>query len=176
MTHQGIGSLIGAGFGLLFVLVNTGSLAGSVAAVLRVLAVVAFVAVLVALRGSVRRSSGPPPGTGFGRGYWLVVLAEVVALFVGLNVINRVLDAPQAGVAWVSTVVGAHFFALGAVWAEPFFHRLGAGLLGCGVAGLVLAAAGSGPAPIDLVSGVLAGALLLAAALLGARRAAVPVG
>lgn len=171
MSHRAVGALVGTVFGLVFVLANTGSLATAPATVLRVLAVLAAVAVVLLLRTG---RGGPQPerpgGTGFGRGYWLVVLAEVVALFAGINVLTRVLDAPQAGVAWVSTVVGVHFVALGRVWSEPFFARLGAALLLCGVAGLALAAAGSGDAAIDVVAGVLPGGLLLGAALLGAQR------
>lgn len=168
MSHQAIGSLISGVFGLVFVLVNTGSLSPGVALVLRGLAVAAFLALLVALRSSPGGEPAAPRGNGFGPSYGLVVLVEVVALFGGLSVIDRLLDAPQAGVAWVATVVGAHFFALGAVWSEPFFHRLGAGLLACGVAGLLLAAAGGGAPTIDVVGGVLPGALLLGAGLRGA--------
>src|SRR5665647_2043697 len=50
MTAEKLGAPIGAGFGLGFVLANTGALPSSVAMVLRVLAVVAFVAVFVMLR------------------------------------------------------------------------------------------------------------------------------
>jgi hypothetical protein len=53
----------------------------------------------------------------------------------GLAVLNGPLDAPQAGVAWVSLVVGVHFFALAVAFAEPFFHRLGGAITVCGLAG-----------------------------------------
>ena len=46
MSSAKLGSVVGAGFGSLFVLVNTGSLPAAVAVLLRVLAVLAFIAVL----------------------------------------------------------------------------------------------------------------------------------
>jgi hypothetical protein len=170
---QRLGSLVGAVFGLVYVIVNAGALPSVVGLPLRGLGGIAFVAVLVAVR-----QGGDGDGAGrdgaFGRGYWLVVGAEVAALAAGLAVLNGSLDEPQAGVAWVSFVVGIHFFALAAVFGEPFFHLLGGAITACGVAGLALTAAGAGEAPIAAVSGVLPGALLLASGWWGARRAGQP--
>ena len=50
MPPEKLGGLIGTGFGLVFVLVDTGSLARAIAVLLRVLAVGAFVTVVVAVR------------------------------------------------------------------------------------------------------------------------------
>ena len=80
MSSARSGSVIGAGFGLIFILVNTGSLPVAVAVLFRVVAVVAFVAVLIAVVVARRR-----PATGVDRSavggftvcYWLVVVAEV---------------------------------------------------------------------------------------------------
>lgn len=174
MVGQRIGSMVAATFGLVYVLVNTGSLPTGASVVLRVLAAVAFVGVLV----PVVRAGRPAPGAAgpgpraFGRGYWVVVGVEVVALFAGTRVLSGPLDAPQAGVAWVSTVVGVHFFALAVVLRQRFFHWLGAVVTACGVAGLVLALADAGEAAIDVVGGVLPGAVLLAFGWWGARRRA----
>lgn len=169
LAPEKIGSLIGAGFGVVFVLANTGSLPGALAAVLRGLAVLALVAVLVAVW---RVEPAPPAGVGgFNRGYWLVVAAEAVALFGGLAVINTVLDAPQAAIAWVALVVGTHFAALAMVWRLALFHVLGWAISVCGAAGLALAAAGADVWSIDVLSGVTPGALLLAFALWGSTRA-----
>lgn len=165
LPPEKLGSLIGAAFGLVFVLANTGSLPGPVAGVLRVLAVAAAVAVIVLVRRPSPALQGA--GGGFGRGYWLVVGAEVVALFGGLAVLNGPLQAPQAAVAWVALVVGLHFTALAVVWREPAFFVLGAAMAACGAVGLGLAALGSGAVPIDVVAGVVPGGLLLAAALWG---------
>lgn len=78
------------------------------------------------------------------------------------------LDAPYAGVAWVSVVVGLHFFPLATLFDLPPFRWLGAGIAGFGVVGLALAAGGAGQAPVAAVGGVLPGALLLMASWWGA--------
>lgn len=173
MTPEKLGSLIGAVFGLIFVLANTDALPPGLGTVLRVLGVVAFVAVLIALRRPPRPAAvARPASSGFRRGYWLVVAGEVVAIAVGLALLNGPLHAPQAAVAWISFVVGAHFIGLAVVWKQPFFHWLGASILLCGAIGLVLAVAASPQGAIDAVGGVLPGALLLAISLWGATRGA----
>jgi hypothetical protein len=172
MTPEKLGSMIGAVFGLVFVLFNTASLPTGVAVLLRVLGVVAFVAVLVAVRRPGRSMVARPAGGGFGKGYWLVVAAEVLAIAIGLAVLNGPLATPQAAVAWISFVVGAHFFALAVVWKQSLFHLLGAALVLCGALGLVLAATGSDMSAIDLVGGVLPGAILLGFGLWGSTRGA----
>lgn len=173
MRGQQLGSMIAAVFGLIYVLVNTGPLPTGVALPLRVLAGIGFLAVLVSAYRPRTAGTPAPEGTGFGRAYWLVVAAEVIALFAGLAVVNGPLDAPQAGVAWVSTVVGVHFFALAVVFRDRFFHGLGAAVTLCGLVGLVLAATGTGEAPIAVISGVVPGALLLASGWWGTRRSPV---
>lgn len=172
MPFDKLGPLIGGGFGLVYVLANTGSLPPALGTTLRILGVLAYlVAVGIVLVG-VRRPSAPPtqprPAVGgFGPGYWLVVAAEVVAIFGGLALLNGPLNASQAAVSWVSVVVGAHFFLLAAVWELPFFNWLAGAILLCGVAGLVLVAADASKAVTDTVGGVLPGAVLLAFTLWG---------
>lgn len=167
MRGQQLGSLIGSVFGLVYVLVNTGPLPATVAAALRVVGVGAFIAVVVALfvRGRARVRAGAPPDAPeperFGRAYGAIVAIEAAALFGGLAIVNGVLDRPEAGVAWVSTVVGAHFFALARVFALRFFLGLGVVITACGVIGLGLAAAGVNAAPIAAISGVVPGLVLL---------------
>jgi hypothetical protein len=169
MPGQRIGSLIAAAFGLIYVLVNAAGLPTAWALALRVLAVAGFVAVLVAVwRAPGRR--GPRQGPAFGRAYWLVVAVELMMLFVGARLLSGPLHAPQAGVAWVSLVVGVHFFALGAVFAQRFFHWLGGVITACGAAGLGLAAGGQAAPAIAVVGGVLPGAVLLGFGWWGARR------
>ncbi len=172
MPGQRTGSLIAAVFGLMYVLVNTGSLSTPWMVALRILAAAAFLAVLVTLLRSGRPAprSSTPDSRVFGRGYWLVVAVEVVALFVGVRVISGPLDLPQAAVAWVTVVVGVHFIALGFVFRQRFFHRLGAVLTTLGLTGFVLAATGAGAEPIAVVSGVLPGAVLLGFGWWGAHR------
>ena len=168
--------MIGACFGLIFVLVNTGSLSAAFAALFRVLAVLAFIAVLLAVvlvgRRPTRAGVDRPAAGGFTLGYWYVVVAEVGAIAAGLVVLNGPLHAPQAAVAWIALVVGSHFIALAVVWKLLFFRGLGVALMLCGVAGLVLAATGSTVSAIDLVGGVVPGAILLGFGLWGATRSA----
>lgn len=170
MSGQQLGSVIGAVFGLIYVLVNAGPLPPGAGIPLQGLAGLACVAVLIEVaRGRDRHDRGPSGG--FARGYWFVVAVEIVALAGGLALLNGPLDAARAGVAWVSFVVGVHFIALASVFGEPFFARLGGAVTACGLAGLALAAAGTGQAPIAIVSGVVPGALLLASGWWGARQA-----
>ena len=177
-NEQRLGCLIGACFGLVYVLVNSGELSGGAAVPLRVAGVLAFLAVLYQLRGAEpAKAEAPDAGTRaprmFGRGYRLVVAAEVVAGIAGL-VVLRVLDASEAGVAWVSVVVGLHFVGLAAVWRQPPLRLLGLAITACGVVGLAIAAFGGGRAPIAAVGGVLPGALLLLGALSATRRVRRP--
>jgi hypothetical protein len=172
MPPEKLGSLIGAVFGLVFVLVNAGPLPSVISIVVRVLGVITFLIVLIALI-AVRRRSRPadrsrPAGGGFGQGYWLVVAAEVVAILVGVRLLAGPLETPDAGVAWVALVVGVHFVALAVVWAQPLFHWLGGSLTLCGVVGLIVAFAGAHQAAVASVGGILPGALLLAFSLWGA--------
>jgi hypothetical protein len=174
MTPEKLGSLVGAVFGLVFVVVNAGTLPTVIGTVLRALAVVAFLVVLDALRRprrprrTVASAAGRPGGGGFGTGYWLVVAAEVVSIAVGVRVLGGPLDTPDARVAWVAFVVGVHFVALAVVWAESVFHWLGGSMAACGVLGLTLAFAGAPHAAVASIGGVLPGALLLAFAVWGA--------
>ena len=130
MASEKLGSLIGAAFGLVFVLVNTSLVSTALAVLLRLLRAGAFLAVLIAVRRPGTATGKRAAGGGFGRRYWLVVAAEVLAIWIGLALLNGPLDTPRAAVAWISSVVGAHFFALALVWRNPLFHWLGAGLPG----------------------------------------------
>src|SRR3954447_26284064 len=98
MPGQYVGSLVAAVFGLIYVQVNTDSLPAAVEWPLRLLALVAALAVVAAVYRR-RGQSGSEPGAGavFGRAYWLVVLVEVVALLAGLRVLAGPLDRPEAG-------------------------------------------------------------------------------
>jgi hypothetical protein len=184
LSPQKLGSVIAAAFGSVFVLANTASFPTVIAGLLRVLAAGCVVVVLLAVRRPERSTHRDPPtgvrgdddvavrgyhpsaavrpaASAFGRGYWLIAAAEVAAVVLGLGVLNGPLATPHAAVAWISCVVGVHFFALAVIWKQSPFHWLGGGLLCCGVLGLVLATADSRPAAVDLVAGVIPGALLL---------------
>lgn len=171
------GSVIGAVFGLIYVIVNSGPLPAAAGIALRLLGGVGFIAVLIAVARSSGRSDRDGdrmPSEGFGRSYWLVVTAEVAALAAGLALLNGPLNVPQAGVAWVSFVVGVHFVALAGVFRERLFVWLGGGITACGLVGLALVAAGAAHTPVAVMSGVIPGALLLAASWWGARQGRDP--
>ncbi|MFE3995549.1 hypothetical protein ACFXPW_28205 [Streptomyces goshikiensis] len=170
MTKERTGRIIGASFGLAFIQVNAGALPVAAGTALRVPAVAAFVALLITLRRAPAPAPRPEaaaaaaPAVHFGRRYRYVVAAEAVVGIAGIVIINNVLHTPRATVGWIALVVGVHFFGLAVVWRMSALHRLGAGLSGCGAAGLALAAAGAPQAAVAAVAGVLPGALLLASA------------
>ncbi|MET7532044.1 hypothetical protein [Streptomyces goshikiensis] len=180
MTKERTGRIIGASFGLAFIQVNAGALPVAAGTVLRVLAVAAFVALLITLRRAPAPAPRPAPAAEaapavhFGRRYRYVVAAEAVVGVAGIVVINNLLHTPRATVGWIALVVGVHFFGLAVVWRMPALHRLGAGLSGCGAGGLALAAAGAPQAAVAAVAGVLPGALLLGSAWWKVRGGAEP--
>lgn len=162
MRGQQLGSVIAAAFGLIYVLVNTGPLSSGVALTLRVLGVIAFVGVLIALYRAPDRGV-PASGRGLGRAYGLVVVAEVVALLAGAVGAQRANGRPAGG-----SRVGL------------LRRRSPLRCSGSRVSGFVLPLGwrcrhlvrcrGSHWAPIAVVSGVVPGALLLAAAWWGGHR------
>ncbi|MEV0314248.1 hypothetical protein B0I32_108112 [Nonomuraea fuscirosea] len=178
------GLLVGAIFGAVFILVNAQSpLSAPVALVLRVAACLAAAGVIAmwfmtarkersAVRGegAAGQQEGPAgqeerPGNMFGRGYLIVVAAEVVLLFGGLRVMAALGAPAQANVGWVALVVGVHFIALAPVWKDWGIAVPGVVLTLLGAAGLVLAATGSALAWVPIISGVLSGVVLLGGSL-----------
>ncbi|WP_405496011.1 hypothetical protein [Streptomyces sp. NBC_00096] len=174
-SHQ-TARLVGALFGLVFIVANAGALPAGVGVPLRGLAIAAVLVLFfgirrlrgVAAEGDAADLPGDAGDAGadtaprrFGRGYRLVVAAEVVAGLGGLLALNPVLHVPDASVPWIALVVGAHFFGLAAVWSMPSLNRLAAALSLCGALGLVMAAAGLGLPVIAAVSGITPGVLLM---------------
>jgi hypothetical protein len=176
MTKDQVGRLVGAGFGLVFIEANTGALPTGVAIPLRVIGVAAFLGLVLfgRRRPQAAENGGGSTGTSFGGRYWLVVVAEVVAVAAGLAVINRVLHTPQATVGWIAVVVGVHFFGLATVWRRPELRTLGGGMAACGVLGLVLAFCGTAAALVALVAGIAPGLLLLGSVWWSGRAAIAP--
>ena len=178
LRQRYIGAIIGAAFGLGFVLANARSpLSGTADSLLRTLAILGFGAVLVV--GAVaRRRTDPreaaPSATLFGSRYWLIVAGEVLLLAAGLGILRAVHAPQEVNVAWIAFVVGLHFiaFAAAGVW-DHGVAVAGSILVVLGVAGLALAAA-SEAQWIPLVSGVLSGLTLLAGTLTIVVRAAWP--
>ncbi|UOX91468.1 hypothetical protein MUY14_12880 [Amycolatopsis sp. FBCC-B4732] len=169
MRQQFLGALIGAAFGTVFVLVNSGApLPAAIGWVLRALAVLALAAVVVlGFRAGGRPTLDDRPV--FGPSYRVVVIAEVVLLVAGFFELS-LLEAPVEGnVAWIATIVGLHFVALASAWKTRSILVVGAVLTVLGVVGLALL--GSATEWVPFVSGVLSGATLLGGSLYGVRRA-----
>ncbi|SCF37971.1 hypothetical protein [Micromonospora mirobrigensis] len=168
-----VGSLVAISFGTVFVLVNSGGLAAPWPLVIRVAGILVAALLVVALLRVGRRApavvTGGPAAGFMDRRYWIIVAIEVVALFGGLNVINRVLDRPALAVAWVAVVVGVHFFGLGWIWRMPRFHWLGVVMTVLGLAGFLVHALGGGADAVALVAGVGSGAALYATVALALR-------
>lgn len=158
------GLLVGGIFGAVFVVVNAQSPLDTVIVnVLRVAACLAA-ATVIAMWFATARSERPAAGPRrdmFGRGYLIIVAAEVILLFGGLRLLAAWERPEQANVAWVAFVVGVHFVALAPVWKDWGIAVPGAALTLLGVAGLVLASTAA-VAWVPLVSGVLSGVILLA--------------
>jgi hypothetical protein len=170
-----VGSLIAISFGAVFVLVNSGGLADPWRLLIRTLGLLVAAALVGALVLVARRAPAVAQGPAAGfmdRRYWLIVVAEVVALFGGLAVVNNVLHRPAVAVAWVAVVVGVHFFGLGRVWRMPRFHWLGAVMTLLGVAGFLIDALGGTAATTALVAGVGSGLALYLTVALALRSAA----
>ena len=161
MSRDASAGFVGAIFGLVFVLVNAGQLDSPYDLVIRALGVVAFVAVAVLLF----RTDDAGPAHELRSGGWQIyraaVIAEVIALVGGAQLLNRS-GHSDLSLPWVVIVVGVHFFPLAWAFRAPFFHVLAGTLLGLGIVGGALALAGADRAVVALVSGVGAGAVLLA--------------
>ncbi len=172
------GAVIGGTFGSVFLLANAQTPLGAAAADLfRVLAVLGFVALLIARRRALAsRSRGRAAPSGervdlFGRGWRRIVAAEGAALAAGFVVIWLIGAPSETYLPWTVFVVGLHFIAfhLAGVWQGRIVQTAGV-LTALGIAGLALAAS---PATdwIPFVSGVLAGITLLTGSLFAMRRA-----
>lgn len=166
-----IGALIGAGFGLLFLVLNTVQFSTLGRTLVITVGVIVFAGIVVfAARGLLRKRGGGDrlgaPGergrrerTSW-RAYWIIVLIEAILLFAGTRLLAS-LGHSELGVAWVAVVVGTHFFALGRVFELNRFHVLATVVTLCGIGGFIAFFAAA-PAFIPVISGVISGFVLLA--------------
>lgn len=157
-----IGSLIGGAFGLVFLIVNSAGFSTFGRIAVLVLGIAAFAGILfLAFRSLGRRRGRPRPAGAnpFSRSYWIIVAVEALALFGGAKLLSG-LGYPELGVAWVSVVVGTHFFALGYLFRLRRFHVLAIVVTLLGVAGF-LAYFVSAPAFTPVLAGVIPGFVLL---------------
>ncbi len=161
MRGARIGSLIGSIGGLVFVLINAGSLAAPLDTVLRVLGGLAFAAVVWFAVARPRAGVAPagPPSRRAIRVYGTSVTAMALAIPVGAGLINNVLHRPELTVPWVVLAVGLHFLPFASAFDAPVFARLAWTMAAVAVAGaaLSLAVGATGAA----WTGVLAGFVLL---------------
>jgi hypothetical protein len=162
MTGRRTGALIGAIAGLVFILINAGSLPDEIALAVRALGVIAFLAVLWL---AVLRQPGVPQQAmdserGPWRVYWTSVAVEVVLIPVGAGVLNR-LDQAELVLPWVVLVVGVHFLPLANAFGIPRFRVLAGCLIGLAFVGGALSLT-VGAAAGTVVAGVLSGVALLA--------------
>lgn len=160
------GLLVGAIFGAVFIVVNAQSPLNAVAVnFLRVAAFLGAASVVAMWFATARKDRKEQPTAGprrnmFGRGYLIIVAAEVILLFGGVRVLTAWERPEQTNVAWVAFVVGVHFVALAPVWKDWSIAVPGVVLTLLGAAGLVLAST-TAVAWVPLVSGVLSGVVLL---------------
>ncbi len=127
MRTRPIGSAVGAIAGLVFVLIN----AGTVPAPLfwRLVAAVAFVAIIwfVVVRGPDVVQT--PPDRSALRTYGFSVMAMVVAIPLGARILSQTLDRPDAVLVWVVFVVGVHFLPFAHAFHLPIFRWLAASMI-----------------------------------------------
>jgi hypothetical protein len=163
VTPNRLGLLIGAVFGTIYVVVNAGALSAPVGPLLQVLGVAALIGLLVVMFRSRQAPGGAAAAgaVGFGRGYWIVVAAEVAAFIGGAAVLRGPLGLPLAVLPWITIVVGVHFLGLAKVWSAPSLAWLGAGIAACGALGLLVAVLGAGEAAVSAIGGVAPGLILL---------------
>lgn len=155
MTGATIGGIAGAAWaawgasGL-----ATGGTAVAVAGI-----VVAAAIVALAMTFRTRLPQGDGSSMFSRRGYWIVVVLEVVAI-VGGNRLLILLGRSDFVIAWTALVVGVHFVAFGRMFF-PGFAVLGWAMIGAAVLGAVVGLLGG---PIVPVAGLLSAVALLAGA------------
>ncbi len=172
------GLLIGVVFGLVFVEANSLELHGRWQGLVRAAGAIVAAALFIGI-GRARRAAEARGATSgrahFGRGYWLIVAVEAVALVAGLVVINKVFSDHELTVAWIAVVVGVHFFGLAVIWTARIFLALGTAVALLGVAGFALHAGGASNAAVALVSGICSGVAMYLAVISALVSSAAPV-
>ena len=173
ITPTYIGHVIGASFGLVFVLVNSAPLLPALRIVACILAVAVFVIVVVGFITAPRTTT---PGetddavVGFIGRYWIIIGVETVLLFGGLAIVRLI--EPAAALGWIALVVGVHFFPLSQLWApgRAQIMAIAIAMTALGTIGLVLAIVTQNADAVAVVSGVGSGIVLLGAAFVVALR------
>jgi hypothetical protein len=146
-------------FGFIYVMANASYLPATAAIVVRGIAILGALGLLLATPGPDRPD---PAGVGFSRSYWQIVAGEVIVGLVGLAVLNSVFALHDASIAWISLVVGVHFFGFYVIWHFPIMIWIGAAITLCGAVGLLVAVVGLPAAIVAIAGGILPGGVLLA--------------
>jgi hypothetical protein len=157
--HKRTSIVITTVFGFIYIMANAQLFPAAEAIAIRAVGILAAVGLLLSLP---RPDRPDPPGIGFSRSYWLIVAAEVAAGIGGLIVLNTVLGIHDASIAWISVVVGVHFFGFYVIWRLPIMVWVGAAITACGGLGLIAAGMDRSAALIAMVAGIVPGAVLLA--------------
>jgi hypothetical protein len=159
------GVLVGAGFGVAFVIANAHAPLGAPARLALVLAALLALLVLLVLAVLAGKGSAGESATPMNRGYWFVVLAEAAVLLLGLQALRLVHAPTEENVGWIAFVVGLHFVALALVWRAAGLAAAGFLVFLLGTAGLAMSQS-SAVRWVPFVSGVLSGIVLLGGSLL----------
>ncbi len=112
--------------------------------------------------------AGSPPPADALRVYCICVVAMVIAIPVGAQVLVRAFDRPDLTPVWVVFVVGALSLPCARAFEVPLFARLAWTLIAVAILGGVATATGTSIGASW--TGVVAGFVLLAFAALGARQ------
>lgn len=113
-------SLLGAVSGLVYILVNAGKLPDTPAIALRILAILVFVGVYLAIRHAPAEDEDPRPGESrFDRRYWILAIVELVVGIAGIAIIAGPLQHEEASVAWISLIVGIHLAIRSRISPDP---------------------------------------------------------
>ena len=156
--------MVGASFGLVFVILNTERLGSAGRLIAIAVAVLAMALVLASFVRTLRQGKPERPENQSARGYLVIVAVEVVALFGGLAVVNKV--EPSATTPWIALVVGLHFVAFSIWWLRGQREMLAIGLLMVALAvdGGILAFTQDDRPLVALISGFGSGLVLLGSA------------
>jgi hypothetical protein len=162
--------MVAAVAGVAWTLWGASGLAGSGATVVRAVGIVvgsAMVGEIARTRADALQDEPPAVASGgsrsmFGsRSYLVVAILEVAAIVIG----NKLLAATGHNdytIAWVATVLGLHFLALGRLFFAGFYW-LGLALIMAGLIGAAVGGAGGGADGIKAASGLSAAASLFGA-------------
>lgn len=136
-----IGSLIGAIFGLVFFLANSGPLGSPTANILEIIGIVLFlVTVYFGIFNSRDEIDANPPSRDAMRVYGIAVAIEVVALIGGLALIGLVFHAEYLSPMWSGLVVGVHFLPFAKAFGAAIFEILGVAMIAVAIIGALAGA------------------------------------